>query len=88
MYSFALAGCGRISKNHIDALTTLEKEGLAKLVACCNPIAERACAVAEKTGCQAFPSIDSMLDAVRADVLSICCTPSGLHPRHVEHAAK
>ena len=88
MHTFALAVCGRISKNHIEALTTLEKEGLAKLVACCNPIAERACAVAENTGCQAFPSIDSMLDAVRADVLSICCTPSGLHPRHVEHAAK
>jgi UDP-N-acetyl-2-amino-2-deoxyglucuronate dehydrogenase len=87
MHTFALAGCGRISKNHIEALATLEKEGLAKLVACCDPVAERACTVAEKTGCQAFPSIDSMLDAVRCDVLSIC-TPSGLHPRHVENAAK
>lgn len=87
MYSFALAGCGRISKNHIDALAELEKEGRAKLVACCDPVADRACAVAEKTGCQAFPSIGSMLDAVRADVLSIC-TPSGLHPDHVEQAAR
>ncbi len=67
MYSFALAGCGRISKNHIDALAELEKEGRAKLLACCDPVADRACAVAERTGCQAFPSIGSMLDAVRAD---------------------
>lgn len=87
MYRFALAGCGRISKNHIETLAELEKEGRGKLVACCDPIAERACAVAETTGCQPFPSIESMLDAIPCDILSIC-TPSGLHPAHVETAAR
>lgn len=87
MYKFVLAGCGRISKNHIDTLAELEKEGRGKLVACCDPVAERACAVAEKTDSEAFPSIESMLDAVPCDVVSIC-TPSGLHPAHVELAAR
>ena len=75
MYTFALDGCDRISKNHIEALTELEKEGRCTLVACCDPIAERAQAVAAKTGCPAYPSIDAMLDAVPCDVLSVC-TPS------------
>ncbi len=87
MYAFALAGCGRISKNHIDALAELEKEGRGKLVACCDPVAERACAVAERTGVPAYPSIDSMLDGTPCDILSIC-TPSGLHPDHVRAAAE
>ena len=49
MHTFALAGCGRISKNHIDALAELEKEGRAKLVACCDPVADRACAGGKTT---------------------------------------
>ena len=44
MHTFALAGCGRISKNHVDTLLELEKEGRVKLVACCDPVPERACA--------------------------------------------
>lgn len=87
MHTFALAGCGRISKNHVDTLLELEKEGRAKLVSCCDPVPERACAVAERTGCQPFPSMESMLEAVKCDVVSIC-TPSGLHPNHVETAAR
>jgi len=33
MHTFALAGCGRISKNHVDTLLELEKEGRAQLAA-------------------------------------------------------
>ncbi len=87
MYLFSLAGCGRISRNHIEALTELEREGRAKLVACCDPVAERADAVAQKTGCARFSSIEAMLKSEPSDVLSIC-TPSGLHPAHVEIAAQ
>jgi len=87
MRTFALAGCGRISKNHVDTLLELEKEGAAKLVACCDPIPTRARAIAERTGCRPFQSLESMLDEVQSDVLSIC-TPSGLHPAHVEAAAR
>lgn len=86
MRAFALAGCGRISKNHIETLQELQKQGLAKLTACCDPVPERACAVAEQTGCQAFPSMEAMLAEAPCDVVTIC-TPSGLHPINVEIAA-
>ena len=87
MRAFTLAGCGRISKNHIETLRELQKQGLAKLTACCDPVAERACAVAEQTGCQTFPSMETMLAEAPCDVVTIC-TPSGLHPAHVELAAR
>jgi UDP-N-acetyl-2-amino-2-deoxyglucuronate dehydrogenase len=41
MYKFALLGCGRISKNHIESLAELKKEGKAEFVACCDIIPER-----------------------------------------------
>ena len=65
----------------------LEKEGRAKLVACYDSIPALADSVAEATGCRAFRSIDEMLESVPGGVLTIC-TPSGLHPAHVETAAR
>ena len=50
MHKIALAGCGRISKNHIEAITKLKEEGLAELVACCDIIPERAIEAAMKAG--------------------------------------
>lgn len=87
MYTFALAGCGRISKNHIDALSELEKEGRGKLVACCDVVPDRARAVADRTGCAFFTTMEEMLETVECDVVSVC-TPSGLHPEHVRTAAE
>ncbi|MCX7827734.1 MAG: Gfo/Idh/MocA family oxidoreductase [Thermanaerothrix sp.] len=87
MYRFGLVGCGRISGKHVEALRVLEEEGRAKLVACCDVDRSRAENAAEVAGCGAFGSIDEMLEAVGCDVLSIC-TPSGLHPAHVEAAAR
>lgn len=87
MYVFTIAGCGRISANHIDALGVLEREGRAKLAACCDSMTGRAAAVAERTGCRAFSTLESMLEAVPCDAVSIC-TPSGLHPVHAETAAR
>ena len=87
MYKIALAGCGRISKNHVDTILELEKEGRAKLVACCDPVADRVCAVADRGGCRSFPTMDSMLEGAPCDLVTIC-TPSGLHPDHVEGASR
>jgi UDP-N-acetyl-2-amino-2-deoxyglucuronate dehydrogenase len=50
MHKVALAGCGRISKNHIDSIQKLKDEGLAELVACCDIIPERAKTAADKIG--------------------------------------
>jgi len=84
MYRFALAGCGRISKNHIEALQEFPE---ASLVACCDVEEDRARAVAEAAGCPAFTRYEEMLESVPCDIVSIC-TPSGLHPEHVAQAAE
>jgi UDP-N-acetyl-2-amino-2-deoxyglucuronate dehydrogenase len=86
MYKFALLGCGRISKNHIEALTKLKKEGKAELVACCDLVREKADTVASQTGCVPYYDYASMLNDGKFDIVSIC-TPSGLHPDHVTMAA-
>lgn len=87
MYRFALVGCGRISKNHVEAIKKLEEENEAKLVACCDLIAERVEKVAEETGAKAFTSYEEMLKESDIDIVSIC-TPSGLHPKHTIMAAR
>jgi UDP-N-acetyl-2-amino-2-deoxyglucuronate dehydrogenase len=73
---FALAGCGRISGNHFDALQKHAER--AELVGVCDidPAAlERA---VERTGAPGFRSLDTMLANTDADVV-ILATPSGLH---------
>lgn len=87
MYKFALLGCGRISKNHIESLAELKKEGKAEFVACCDIIPERADSAASQIGCKAYYNYQSMLNEANFDAVSIC-TPSGLHPDHVIMAAQ
>ncbi len=89
MIRIALVGCGRISKNHIDAVKALEAEGRCKLVACCDLIPGRATAAAEAAGpgCTPFTDYAEMLEKSPFDFVSIC-TPSGMHPAHVIQAAR
>ncbi|HYD54888.1 MAG TPA: Gfo/Idh/MocA family oxidoreductase [Gemmatimonadaceae bacterium] len=77
-FRIAVAGCGRISRNHFDAIRAVD--GL-ELAAVCDTIIDRARAAGEEHGVPSFRSIDEMLDAVACDAVAIC-TPSGLHPRH------
>ena len=79
----ALVGCGRISRNHFDAMAKVE--GL-RLVAVADIDAARAQAVGAEQGVPAFGSLDEMLAAVPSDLVVIC-TPSGLHPQHGVAAA-
>ncbi|HEY0250686.1 MAG TPA: Gfo/Idh/MocA family oxidoreductase [Kofleriaceae bacterium] len=79
---FALVGCGRISRKHIDAIKAASN---AKLVAVCDVKIERAKAIADKLGIQAFGDIDEMMRAVpEIDIVNIL-TPTGYH---AEHAVK
>lgn len=89
MYKVALAGCGRISKNHIDSILKLKEEGIAELVACCDIIPERVQAASQKIGkdCGVYTDYSEMLKETDADLISIC-TPSGLHPYQAIEAAK
>ncbi len=83
-YRVALVGCGRISRNHFEAIAKVD--GL-QLVAVCDPAEERARAAGEGQGVPWFASYDAMLREAPCDVVTIC-TPSGLHPAHGIAAAR
>lgn len=89
MIRIALLGCGRISKNHIEAIKALETEGRCQMVACCDLIPERvqAAASAIGPGCVPYTDYAEMLEKGAFDLVSIC-TPSGMHPVHVIQAAQ
>jgi UDP-N-acetyl-2-amino-2-deoxyglucuronate dehydrogenase len=80
----AVVGCGRISRNHFDAIARVE--GL-QLVAVADTDLSRAEAVGAEQGVPAFSSLEEMLAAVPSDLVTIC-TPSGLHPQHGIAAAR
>ncbi len=83
---FAIAGCGRISGYHLDALAAHRDE--AEVAAVCDVVPERAKAAAEKAGgVPWFASLPEMLAAGGFDAVSVC-TPSGLHPQHGTAAAE
>ncbi len=73
---FALVGCGRIAKNHFDALkrhdTNCEIAGVCDV----DPLA--LAAAADFTGAKPYKSVDAMLAECDAEVI-ILTTPSGLH---------
>jgi UDP-N-acetyl-2-amino-2-deoxyglucuronate dehydrogenase len=80
----ALVGCGRISRNHFDAITNIPE---LELVAVADIDTGRAEREGAARGVPAFSSLGAMLDAVPSDLVSIC-TPSGLHPTHGMLAAQ
>jgi UDP-N-acetyl-2-amino-2-deoxyglucuronate dehydrogenase len=71
----ALVGCGRISRNHFDAIMAVD--GL-RLTAVCDVVEERAREAGERLGVPWFTSYDRLLREAKADVVTIA-TPSGLH---------
>lgn len=89
MHKVALAGCGRISKNHIESLLKLREEEIAEIVSCCDVIPERAQEAAEKigNGCKIFTDYSQMLKETDADLVTLC-TPSGIHPYQAIEAAE
>jgi UDP-N-acetyl-2-amino-2-deoxyglucuronate dehydrogenase len=80
----ALVGCGRISRNHVDAIARID--GL-ELVAVCDVVGERARAVSEAQDVPWFTSYEDMLATVESDAV-VVATPSGLHPQHGILAAR
>jgi UDP-N-acetyl-2-amino-2-deoxyglucuronate dehydrogenase len=80
----ALVGCGRISRNHLEAIDKVQG---VRLVAVADSDVERARAVGTARNVPAFGSLDEMLAAVSSDLVSIC-TPSGMHPQHGIIAAR
>ncbi len=74
---FGLIGCGRISKNHFDAIAQISE---AEYVACCDVVPERAEEAAQNYEISGvYADYKEMLRKEHLDAVSIC-TPSGLHP--------
>ncbi|MEP6732809.1 MAG: Gfo/Idh/MocA family oxidoreductase [bacterium] len=80
----ALLGCGRISRNHLDAIAKVKE---LELVAVADTNLTRAQETGAAYGVPAFGSLEDMLTAVPSHMVTIC-TPSGLHPQHGIVAAK
>jgi UDP-N-acetyl-2-amino-2-deoxyglucuronate dehydrogenase len=80
----ALVGCGRISRNHFDAMAKLDE---LELVAVCDIVEARAREAGEAHGVPWFTSYEQMLEQVPCDAVVIA-TPSGLHPQHGMMAAR
>lgn len=74
-FRVGLVGCGRISKNHFDAIAAVEGVTLAAVA---DIDASRATRAGDEHGVPSFSSLDEMLKGADVDVVTIC-TPSGLH---------
>jgi UDP-N-acetyl-2-amino-2-deoxyglucuronate dehydrogenase len=73
-----IIGCGRISKNHLDAVSQIPE---AEFVAAADIVAEKLQAVTENYGIKnVYTDYNEMLDKEDLDAVSIC-TPSGMHPQ-------
>ena len=83
-FRVALVGCGRIAKNHFDAIERVD--GL-DLVAVADVVQARAEAAGAANGVPAFASLAEMMAAVDCDIVTVA-TPSGLHPVHGIEAAR
>ncbi len=81
---FALVGCGRISKNHFEALA--RHADRAEVVAVCDTRPEALQAAVELTGAPGFASLEALLAGSDADVV-VLATPSGLHPQQAIQVA-
>ena len=82
---FALAGCGRISANHFNAINAHAND--AELVAICDTDDAALAAAAKVTGAAPYSSLKEMLASAQADCV-VFTTPSGLHPQQVTEAAQ
>lgn len=72
----ALVGCGRISRNHFEAIKRHPDE--CELVAVCDNNARVLEQIAASTGVTPYHTIDDLLQGSNADAV-ILTTPSGLH---------
>jgi len=75
-FRIAFSGCGRISKNHFDAIAKID--GL-ELAAVCDADPARAAAAGAERKVPHFTSYERMLAETKAELVTIA-TPSGLHP--------
>lgn len=81
---FAIVGCGRISRNHINSIR--EHAADAEIVGVCDIDAAALQAAVADTGAKGYPDIDALLADTDADIV-VLTTPSGVHPNHAVKCA-
>ena len=81
MLSFALVGCGRISKRHSELLGFNQIKN-ARLVAVCDIVHEKALRIGNQFNEPAYVDMNEMMKKESIDVV-VVLTPSGLHAEHV-----
>ena len=81
----AIVGCGRISKSHFEAIEARADE--LELVSVCDTDASVLAAHHEKYDVPIYLHLEEMMENEELDLV-VLCTPSGLHARQSELAAK
>lgn len=80
-----LLGCGRISKNHLQAIA--EHQAHLNLTAVCDRDEAAAQAVGQEHNAKVYTSLEVMLAEADIDLV-VLCTPSGLHPSQTIQVAE
>lgn len=75
---FAVVGCGRISRNHFDAIK--QHAARAEVVAVCDTDPAALDRAVKATGARAYTSLDVMLSSSSDIDCVVLASPSGLHP--------
>lgn len=75
--NIALVGCGRIAKNHLQAIE--QHKDRLNLTAVCDTDAEALQQAMTQYDVAGYSDIDELLVHCNADIVALC-TPSGLHP--------
>jgi UDP-N-acetyl-2-amino-2-deoxyglucuronate dehydrogenase len=81
----ALVGCGRISKNHFEALQAHKAD--ARIVAVCDADRETLAAATKSYDAEGFAALDELLKKPDIDAV-ILSTPSGMHADQTIQAAR
>ena len=81
----AIVGCGRISKKHFESIDARSDE--LDLVSICDSDANILDLYRKKYGVPAYLHLNEMIENEELDLV-VLCTPSGLHARQAEVAAK
>lgn len=80
----AVIGCGKISKNHFDAIEKHTED--IELSAVCDSDKIVLTDVTVRYGIPGFTSLGELLSSIDTDIISLC-TPSGMHPEQTIQAA-
>ena len=75
--NIAVVGCGRIAKNHFQAIEQHSEKLCLRAVCDIDPIVAQQ--AGEEHGVESYTSLNEMLKDTEIDIVTLC-TPSGLHP--------